>query len=124
MSSSIRDELADSPYTLLDALIAGDADAALCLLGKSPLVFEEFNFTALHAAVMGKCAAAIPVLAEAGVPVDAALRMPQRWRDRRPLKELLPPHAIFTFGLGNGTTALEIARYAACCWAGLHRRDC
>lgn len=111
------DEPGERPYALLEALLAGDADAALSLLGRSPLVYQEFNFTALHAAVLGECAASIPVLVAAGVPVDAAVHISpdMGWEALGPLRELLALSVWRPRRLMDGTTALNLARYAPRC---------
>lgn len=75
---------ATDPDALFQALLRGDTEGALCLLeagaapGGSPpeLLFPVGGFTALHAAAIGGCAAAIPVLAAAGLDVNASLMDP------------------------------------------------
>jgi hypothetical protein len=62
---------------LLGALLSGDSAAAIGLLESSDTVVMSHvgphNFTAVHAAVVGGCSDALPALAAAGAPLDAAV---------------------------------------------------
>lgn len=75
---------------LFHALLSDDDAhvAALIQGGTDPLVALGGGLTSLHAAALGGCAAAVPLMAAAGAPLEAQLAaassplVPQSWLPR------------------------------------------
>lgn len=100
------DALSTTPHALFKALLRSDAATALRVLEakagrqRDPrLVFPgDSNFTVLHAAALGSCAAAIPALVAAGAPLDAELRVQSVCRTSRCASCWRPAATRWTIG--------------------------
>ena len=111
------EEQAPERHALLVALVAGNAgDAARLLEAHGAAAFDlegPCGFTVLHAAALGGCAAVMPALAAAGVPLDGQLHYTRA--GKRALRTVLQRGgATWPGGLLDGMSALAIAVRCAC----------
>jgi hypothetical protein len=108
-----RTAVAQSSHSLLEALVHRDTRQAHRLLQSSTVGPGSHagpcGFTTLHAAVLGRCAAALPALVAAGAPLDVTLHS-WPWQ---PLEALLEGFGMKDCPrarkLRNRTTALILA---------------
>ena len=105
---------AAGPHALLEALLSGDAGEARRLLQgdfvDTLIRAGPCGLTALHAAVAGGCAGALPALVEAGVPLDAALPAWYKSADGQQFLDMIGAgDGPQTCWLSEGYTALAVA---------------
>lgn len=121
ISDWVARSVTGSPHGLFEALLHGDASVVRRLLDigarfktEPPMLFPVGNFSVLHAAALGGCAAFIPALVAAGAPLNATLALPDGELDAAqaiaPLRQLLLAcgHPLESIEKG-ATTALALA---------------